>query len=338
MIDKILKKRSLLAWVWLFGFYAILLLLLWLASCNPSLGGIKAGKWQTRDVVIVATMGALLLAAVGMHTSDYAYHGCGFRDIYRNRRLGIRQEDEQRFVGSVLSVESIRAAMVALLVAILISKSETYLHSAGDPDWHPLRPILESPNSVLFVIVVGTLAVSLATTMAALLCYDYATRFQWIRDWPKKSLLRKAHQLSNVGFYCLMWSLAVVPSLMDYRLAFLSILLVFTVMWLYYFFNPHSTGAIEKLILLCKKTRVVAEGWQETQVRSLGTYPRHRILEVSDGSVYGSAGELSDYQLVAILSFDSEADVVAAMKSSEAQAIVAALTEACEVTVLRYSQ
>lgn len=184
----------------------------------------------------LASMILLLVAAVAMHKGDTHRRGWGFQHVYRHGHNASHERREQHFVPAVLTVESIRAAMTAVILAALLDESNRTSFLPGTLVRGGVLSILGQPRTAFFLLVISVLAFSLVTTMAALLCYEYATRFTWRDDWPKVDLLQKAFHFGVWGFYCLMWSLAVVPVLVDYRLGFLSILVVFVIMWLYYFF------------------------------------------------------------------------------------------------------
>ena len=109
----------------------------------------------------------------------------------------------------------------------------------------------------------GVLLVSLITTLVATLCFDYSLRFTWTtresptRDTAKAKplaestkfwLRRKAQRLNAFGFYCLMWSLAALPALLDWYASMISALVVYLVTWGYYFF-PVSAKPVLKTAL-----------------------------------------------------------------------------------------
>ncbi len=231
-------RRSPQAWGWLFGASAVQALLYAVAHNNPAWMLHSRGEWQNRELMVLFSMVLLLLAAFVMHGVDKKRGHGGFLDVYKTTNPG-HQTQEQKFVGPVLTVESVRAAMTAGILAILLDDREEYLGAppTETPYWHSIETLINSPNAVFFLLITGALAASLMTTMAALLCYEYATRFDWkLPSPPKTSLLQKGFHFGKFGFYCLMWSLAVVPALLDHRLVFLSILFVFVIMWIYYFF------------------------------------------------------------------------------------------------------
>jgi hypothetical protein len=243
MAGYIWTRKSKHAKGWLIGALLVQGVFWVIAATNPRGGFIgPVGHWENREAIMLVSMLLLLASAMIMHAYDIRKGAWGFQDIYRNREHGELGRDEEKFITPVLTAESIRAAMTAGILAILLDDRQEYLpHDTENPFWFSVPAIVEEPKSVFFVMVVGALSASLATTMAALLCYEYATRFVFASDWPRLHLLNKGFHFGKLGFYCLMWSLAVVPVLVDYNLAFVSITFVFGVMWLYYFF-PTDAG------------------------------------------------------------------------------------------------
>jgi H+/Cl- antiporter ClcA len=234
-------KRSWYARGWLLGAFIVQGLLYGIAHTNPAWMLFPRGEWQNRELMVLVSMVVLLLAAFLMHRFDKKTRG-GFLNVYAQTNSG-HQLRERLFVGPVLTVESVRAAMTAGILAILLDDREEYLGAppSETPYWHSIETLIDNPEAVFFLLITGALAASLMTTMAALLCYEYATRFDWKEAWPKTNLLSKGFHFGKFGFYCLMWSLAVVPALLDHRLVFLSILFVFVIMWIYYFFPLQSS-------------------------------------------------------------------------------------------------
>jgi len=111
-------------------------------------------------------------------------------------------------------------------LAVLIDK--------GQPPTSPLEAFRD-PDVLIFSVVTLALGLSVITTLAAVLCYDYSSRFGW-PDAVRNIFISKGHDLGQFGFYTLMWSLAAITALLNYVLCMLVILCVFLVMWWYYFF------------------------------------------------------------------------------------------------------
>lgn len=236
MWKKLWAGRSSYAKRWLVGALVVDFVLVCIAWLDPARRLFPSyGTWTNQEAMALAAMGLLLLSAWIMHARDEASGGWGFRHAYVHGDNGSHEPDEQKYVGSVLTAESIRAAMTAAFLIALLTDRDRYVPVSAIPHRLPLVAISRSPGAVFFFVVIGALASSLVTTMAALLCYEYVTRFNWKDDWPKVDLKIKAYHLSKFGFYGLMWALAAVPALLDYRLAFISPIFVFIVMWLYYF-------------------------------------------------------------------------------------------------------
>jgi hypothetical protein len=245
---KYLVSRSSYAKRWLIGAVLLQAVLFGIAARFPAREWfIWYGAWTNLEATALLSMLLLLGGAFFMHRYDPTSDGWGFRHVYLGIGGGAHERDEQRYVGSILTVESIRAAMVVVLLAALLGERKHYLPPGGIPHHLPLGLIPKDPGAVFFVLLTAALASSLVTTMAALLCYEYATRFTWQNNWARQNLNWKAFQFGKFGFYCLMWSLAALPVLLDYYLVFVSVLFVFVVMWVYYFFPKQEPSvAVEQ--------------------------------------------------------------------------------------------
>lgn len=243
MLNDLWVERSAYAKWWLFGAVVVQTVLFVIAAIPAARESFWYGGWTAREAMVLLSMALLLLGAFAMHYFDKKKQGWGFSHVYRAAGRGGHEPDEHKYVGSTLTVESIRAAMIVVILGGLVSQRAHYFGFTDTPHDLPFLAISGKPGAVFFALIAAALASSLVTTMAALLCYEYATRFTWKNDWPKVSLLRKAFQLGKFGFYCLMWSLAALPVLLDYYLSFISILFVFGVMWFYYFFPVPAASA-----------------------------------------------------------------------------------------------
>jgi hypothetical protein len=228
------EGRSTYAHQWLVLYPVALLVAGGLAWWNPPWG--ISGPWDNRGVLTLAAMASLLVAPVIMHGSDKDRKGWGFKHVWVV--AGNHETNAQAYVSSVLSAESIRAAMTAGILAMLLNERKHFLNLPKNVvGTLPLGFVLRQPVATMFSIIAIVLGSSLVTTMVALLCYEYATRFSWNPDWPRIKLLSRAFWLGRIGFYCLMWSLAGLPALLDFRLGFFSFIGVFFAMWYYYFFE-----------------------------------------------------------------------------------------------------
>lgn len=237
---KLWTGRSPYARRWLIGAVVAEFGLCLIAGIDPSLRLVGSyGRWTNQEAMALVAMALLLVSGLVMHELDECCSGWGFVHTYKDKG-GKHESDEQKYVGSVLTAESIRAAMTAAILIALLTDRDRYLPAmkAPHPPYRlPFEAIATSPPDAFFFLVVGALASSLVSTMAALLCYEYVTRFTWQDDRPKVDLKIKAFNLSKFGFYGLMWALAAIPALLDYTLAFGGTFFVFLVMWLYYFFD-----------------------------------------------------------------------------------------------------
>lgn len=235
------SSKSVVAKNWLlFGvcIYSVLAAIAFVDSLQPTT---IIGSWTIGALSVLAALLFLLVAAFAMHSQDRHEGGWGFLHVYdvfassRDREARVEE-----LVPAILTAESIRAAITTVILTGLLSNRDP-LVNAGSADSINLLRLAAHPKSGFFILIVGILAGSLVMTLAGLLCYEYAARINWSRRWPQVELLRKGFQFGRWGFYCLMWSLAVTPALVDHRVAFLSGIFVFIVMWLYYFF-PEPTG------------------------------------------------------------------------------------------------
>jgi hypothetical protein len=240
MIPGFWKGRSAFAHRWILFYPLALLVTGAVAWWNPRWG--ISGPWDNRGVLTLAAMASLLVAPVMMHGADEDRQGWGFRHVWKI--AGAHEANARAYVASVLTAESIRAAMTAGILAMLLNERKHFLSIpkkvVGEV---PLGFVLSRPVATMFSIIAIVLGSSLVTTMVALLCYEYASRFSWSPDWPRIKLLSRAFWLGRIGFYCLMWSLAGLPALLDFRLGFLSFIGVFFVMWYYYFFEMAAVAS-----------------------------------------------------------------------------------------------
>ena len=187
------------------------------------------GAWTNRDLAVATSLVLLLLAAWQMHSRDYdkttkTGRGYGLRYVYYSFDSKHRLDDN--VISGVLSRESIQGAITLLILSTLIDKGRA---PSG------LTEIIRDPSVLVFSVVTAALGASVITTLAAILCYDYSSRFTW-PDPVRSIFISKGHDLGRVGFYTLMWSLAAITALLNYVLCMFMILGVFLVMWWYYFF------------------------------------------------------------------------------------------------------
>jgi hypothetical protein len=189
---------------------------------------------------------ALIVAAPLMHAGDRLLNGRGFQDQHHRSFARLQLDDGS--VSGILSVQSIRTAVTTFILTGLVSQIPKV---NGLPTWEAVTPF----KLQLGVFVGGVLLISLVTTLVASLCFDYSIRFTWeppeARSEPgsldlentkrmaantKMDLRMKAKNLNAIGFYCLMWSLAALPTLLHWGAAFFAGIVVYGVTWSYYFF------------------------------------------------------------------------------------------------------
>lgn len=262
MSSVLFHRRSREAVAWLVAWIVVEVLSLVAVAWNPRWGLVAHGNWRNDDLAVLLLLIALVAVAVPMHYWNddsrrwrrlHAWNtrAVGFRYLHALNGAKHRMEDTP--INGFLTILSIRAAITIFLLVGLLQTQVNYgllppragVHSV---DWPRMA---EAPSAVFFVFVGAALGVSLVSTMAALLCSDYAQRFEWT-DRPDKqpnlvklALRRKAHQFNVLGFYCLMWSLAAATALVDYAVCLVASLVVFLAMWTYYFFEPGLDDAAD---------------------------------------------------------------------------------------------
>lgn len=162
-------------------------------------------------------------------------HG-GFVDwLYRANNRPPLSEDT-RVVGPMLTVQSIRSAlMVGILAALIKERPGSPATIALPLRW---KTIVDSPSLFLLCAVCAALGIAIILTSVTLLCYDYSVRFAWdaaTKSQYQKALLLKAHHLGVLSFYLMMLSLGAIPALFNPFLGLFSALMVFVAMWWYYY-------------------------------------------------------------------------------------------------------
>jgi signal transduction histidine kinase len=206
-------------------------------------------NWNNEEVMPLLAALFLLVAAWALHEWDHAYGWNGVRDIYHRevmkdssavRNGGINTEIKD-WIGHVLAVLSIRAGMTATIIAVLASNREKFVPVDPATVW----AFIENPRAVYLVLIVAALAASLIVTLLALICNEYAICFKWQDDDTKTAFLQKADRYGTRSFYALMWALALLPVLWNYRAALVCIIAVFTFAWAYYFF-PATQAVLEQ--------------------------------------------------------------------------------------------
>jgi len=227
-------------WAALWLALVVVCLILLLTGKNPVLD-----IWSPQYASTLGLLSLLVLAAPAMHALDQRSHGYGLSHVYHDTPITRYQLDDT-IVSGLLTVLSVRAATAVVALGLLLNGAAALVIPVKPQalDW---PSILASPRQVTFCVVLATLAWSVVTTMAALLCYDYSLRFDWkAKPRVRYALRKKAHRLGVLGFYSLMWSLAVATALIDLKVAIAAATLVFGVMWYYYFFNKDILGEDER--------------------------------------------------------------------------------------------
>lgn len=184
------------------------------------------GSWTNRDLAVVGSLILLIVVARLMHADDARSDGYGVKSVYK--KFNARHRLDDNVVSGVLSRESIQGAITLVVLAALIG-SERAKPPAG------LSQIISEPNVLIFWTVAFVLGLSVITTLAGTLCYDYSSRFEW-PDEVRDAFISKGHKVGRFGFYSLMWSLAAITALLNYFLCMFAILLIYWTMWWYYFF------------------------------------------------------------------------------------------------------
>lgn len=212
----------------------LLLLIIGLSFTGLFSGSLGQTGWSIEDLVALVSLVGLLVVAPLMHRIDKAKGGNGFLDRYE--KADPRMQLSDSVVSGLLTVQGIRSAVqVGLLIALVSAAGppHAYLPIGGD--------VWTRPGDVFLALVCGALALSVVTTLVAVLCYDFSIRFAWSDgDDTKHQLQTKARDFNEIGFYLMMWALAGTPLRWDRRLGLASILVIFLVMWTYYFFSTED--------------------------------------------------------------------------------------------------
>lgn len=236
------------------GGFVIFSVLLGVAVWNVD-GPIHVSGWRTRDAVAVFALIAIIPAGSLLHLLDTRGKRLGFVDAKRREDAarGLKKAEtnlEDSAVSGLLTVMSIRSALGAGILGGLWSKYSDIIGPFRAPlNWNGLSqsPVLE-PRTMVFYAVSFALAASAATTLVALLCYDYSIRFAWKaanKERVKLQLRGKAQDLGVFGFYCLMWSLPAIAFLLDPILSILATAAAFFLIWLYYYFPTDALDPLE---------------------------------------------------------------------------------------------
>ena len=210
---------------------------------SPFLFGLTPAAWSHTEAWVALALVVLIASAPLMHSLDMRLEGKGF--LHQHEISNSRLQLDDGAVSALLSTQSIRTAVTTFILTATVGQIPK---TNGLPDWSNVRPF----TYALGATVCMTLVVSLVTTLVATLCFDHSIRFTWSPTEPstgltltetqraaentKLDLRMKAKNLNAIGFYCLMWSLAALPALLDPLACLVSVLVVYVVTWAYYFF------------------------------------------------------------------------------------------------------
>jgi len=202
-----------------------------IAFCSPFATGGQP-EW-----VLFAGLGFLLGGAVLMHFDDQSHSGYGVVNLWHFEKGENASEPSHyrkpltggryNFVSTTLTRESVQVAVTLGLMAMIVTRYR---------EWTAFKGLFSDPHLLLRHLVVGALGLSVVTTLASILCYDYAIRFNWV-EAVVSMFIHKAHRLGRIGFYSLMMSLAGMAGLVSWQVGILAIGLIYFVMWYYYFFS-----------------------------------------------------------------------------------------------------
>jgi hypothetical protein len=197
--------------------------------------------WNLAYIAVACTLAFLMVSVPLMHALDQRNNGFGLSHVYHADPLSRYQLDDTMVAG-LPTMLAVRAAITLVILGGLLRATGS-LHVqfvAQAIDW---PAVLRSPVDSIFTAVVLTLAASIVSTMASLLCFDYSLRFDWAaKPQIRYALRKKAHRLSVLGFYWMMWSLVAAVALVDLFAYVLVMAGVFLTLWYYFFF---STNLVE---------------------------------------------------------------------------------------------
>jgi hypothetical protein len=193
--------------------------------CRPFATDIRS-EWA-----LFAGLAFLLAGAALMHLHDRKSSGYGVIDLYHFKPgasesepphyRGTAATGHHAFVPSTLTRESVQVAVTLGLMAMILTRYG---------DWTAFEGVFSNPQLLLRHLVVGALGLSVVTTLASILCYDYAIRFEW-KEPVADMLVHKAHRLGRIGFYSLMMSLAGLSGFVSWQLGILGAGVIYLVMW-----------------------------------------------------------------------------------------------------------
>ncbi len=240
-----MKKRSPYAWIWLGAWLGIVIFMsifsAFFAVTAVSPKPPSSLGWSGEYYALCCELALLILSAPLIILLDNG-QGRGLKNVYRTAvRSQISLDDGA--VSGMLSVLSIRAAITfGVLVALVTWQGKT-----GDSPLVSLpiawKSLSKSPLALIFATIIVVLGLSIITTLAASLCYEYSIKVDWrFKSKVKLQLRQKGHWFGVIGFYCLMWSLAAITALVNPDVCMAAIAVIFFIMWWFYFF---STDVLE---------------------------------------------------------------------------------------------
>ncbi len=227
-----------------------------LAMANPSSPWSNSflTNWQTKHAAAFSYWLLLFTVSFGIHAWDArslkkgGSPPWGFKYA---RFVGDKAGHDlsEGVIRAMLTIQSIRAAIT---IGMLFTVVNLWRQSAnGDfrtifeaSFLETLWSTLGSPAATMGALVLAALVFSIAATLAAIQCYDYSIRYDWLKaEKPlvKQALVGKAHVFTRYGFYSLMAALTASVTVVEPVLSIFTTLVVFLVMWKYYYFYEFGT-------------------------------------------------------------------------------------------------
>lgn len=181
--------------------------------------GFSARQWMS----LITPAAALTLASIAHVADGWCKKGQGIRNITR-RMGGVTYNLETDVIGASMTKQSILAAIASILIVIIQAAPKT-------------TPYLR----LVWVLSTCGFVVSIVLLLVSMLCYDYASRFNW-NSFYKADLVGKALRFDIWSWYALLTSLVLSIALISTRLSVASGIFAGILMWWYYFFRPEKAG------------------------------------------------------------------------------------------------
>jgi hypothetical protein len=221
-------------------------------------GNLYLTEWETKHAAAFWYWCLLFAFSFGIHAWDarsLTKSGSapwGFKYV-RSNGIRARHDLSEGVIRAMLTIQSIRAAITIGMLFTVVniwrqSANGNFRAIFATPFSETLRGTLASPASTMGALVLAALICSITTTLAAIQCYDYSIRYDWLKagkPLAKQALVGKAHGFTRYGFYSLMAALTASVMVVEPALSIFTTMVVFLAMWKYYYFYEPTTAVPE---------------------------------------------------------------------------------------------